>query len=189
MSENLEFCLWKTWWMILKLALYEIRKNQLSFSYKRVDTREEYEADLSSSIRIIISDYAMPRFDGMHALMLKKEQQSDVPFIHADGFHEWRNGVACMKAGLMIMLSKKYQALHMLLPPLGKAAIKKEKKLAEQELSPENYARNAVNNLPSSFTVLTTNVEWIHQWFRIGAFGFISEWGDWERDEEIFRKR
>jgi PAS domain S-box-containing protein len=191
MSENLRILFVEDMVNDFELALYEIRKNQLAFSYKRVDTREEYEADLQQfNPDIIISDYAMPRFDGMQALMLKKEHSPDVPFIMLTGSMNEETAVACMKAGADDYVIKEHirRLPHAITTALANAAIKKEKKLAEQELSRrELLLRNAVNNLPSSFTVYDDKcrIEYINDFGLVLSDLSVNE-AIGKRDEEIF---
>jgi CheY-like chemotaxis protein len=157
MSENLRILFVEDLVNDFELAVYEIRKNRHQFSYKRVDTQAEYEKSLRQfHPDIIVSDYAMPRFNGMLALLLKKETCPDIPFIMLTGSMNEETAVECMKAGADDYVIKEHikRLPHAIETALSNAVVRKQIKLAEQELTRrELLLRNAVNNLPSSFTV------------------------------------
>src|SRR5258708_17493831 len=48
---------------------------------------------------VVIADYVMPRFDGLEALALVKENGLDLPFIIVSGHITDNTAVAAMKAG------------------------------------------------------------------------------------------
>ena len=61
-----------------ELIIREISKSKISFTKSLVDKKEDYLKELHSfGPDIIISDYSLPQFDGMMALMLRNEK---VPF-------------------------------------------------------------------------------------------------------------
>src|SRR5579862_3638603 len=82
------------------LVVREIRKHYQRALYERVDTAEGLRAALDARTwDIIISDYAMPRFDGISALKLVRERGLDIPFILASGTVGEEVAVAAVKAG------------------------------------------------------------------------------------------
>src|SRR5688572_18298131 len=70
-----------------------------------VETRRIYtEADLKKVLEeqvwdVILSDYTMPQFTGLEALMICKERGLDVPFLIVSGVIDDARAVAAMKAG------------------------------------------------------------------------------------------
>ncbi len=83
-----------------QLAVRELWKGGIEFETLRAETGEavqealrEYRPDL------VISDYALPRFDGMRALELCREHDPLLPFIVLTGSMNEDTAVACMKAG------------------------------------------------------------------------------------------
>ncbi|HZY45378.1 MAG TPA: PAS domain S-box protein, partial [Anaerolineae bacterium] len=83
-----------------ELAARALRKEGLAFTSTRVETKaallkalEEFKPD------VIVSDYALPEFDGMQALKLSLERDAAVPFILFTGSLNEETAVACMKAG------------------------------------------------------------------------------------------
>ena len=62
------------------LAERELRKAGLAFESVRVDTREDFLAALEGAAPdIVISDYNLPDFDGMAALLLTQERAPAIP--------------------------------------------------------------------------------------------------------------
>ncbi len=83
-----------------ELAERQLRKSGLAFVSKRVETREDYLAALEEfDPGLILSDYSLPRFDGMTALLLAKEFKPGVPVIVITGSVNEETAVECMKAG------------------------------------------------------------------------------------------
>jgi PAS domain S-box-containing protein len=191
MIENLKILFVEDLVNDFELALYEIRKDHPHFSFRRVDTRPDYEKSLRDfHPDIIISDYAMPLFNGMLALTLKMDCCPDIPFIMLTGSMNEETAVECMKAGADDYVIKEHirRLPHAMEAALANAAVKKEKKLAEQELSRrELLLRNAVNNLPSSFTVYDDKgcIEYINDFGLILSDLSVNE-AIGKKEEEIF---
>lgn len=83
-----------------ELAERELRNSGLQFTSVRVDTKEGFLKALEEfQPHLVISDYAMPEFDGMQALKLSLEHDARIPFIILTGSMNEETAVACMKAG------------------------------------------------------------------------------------------
>ena len=68
--------------------------------FRCVETEDEFLAALETFVPdLILSDYSMPRFDGMTALTLAREHAPETPFIILTGSTNEETAVACMKAG------------------------------------------------------------------------------------------
>jgi CheY-like chemotaxis protein len=79
----------------------EIEKNGIAFKKLLVDNRKDFLEGLESfKPDIIISDYSLPQFDGMQALLLRNEIAPQTPFIVVTGSVNEEVAVECMKAGL-----------------------------------------------------------------------------------------
>lgn len=64
----------------------ELRKAGLDFVSRRIDTREDFEEQLSLlKPHIILSDYELPTFDGISALLIAQSHCPGVPFIFVTG--------------------------------------------------------------------------------------------------------
>ncbi|NQU43046.1 PAS domain S-box protein [bacterium] len=69
-----------------ELMQYELRRADLDFLAKTVETREEYlEAIQSFQPNLILADYNLPSFDGLEALAVLRQHSPDVPFIFVSG--------------------------------------------------------------------------------------------------------
>jgi len=110
-----------------ELAERELRNSGLQFTSVRVDTKEGFLKALEEfQPHLIISDYAMPEFDGMQALMLSLEHDAKLPFIVLTGSMNEETAVDCMKAGATDYVIKDHLAR---LPFAVREAL--EKKAAE----------------------------------------------------------
>jgi PAS domain S-box-containing protein len=68
--------------------------------WDRVETREDFLERLNASdYDLILSDYALPAFDGLTALSLHLERQADVPFILVSGTLGEEAAIASLTAG------------------------------------------------------------------------------------------
>src|SRR6266849_4975798 len=66
----------------VELALRALDQGGFDVSWERVDAEEDLKRALGSSKpQAILSDFSMPRFDGVDALRLAKELAPGVPFI------------------------------------------------------------------------------------------------------------
>ncbi len=120
-----------------EILWYELTRNGLHFEKKHVETRKDYVYELMSfRPDLIISDYALPQFDGMTALKLKNDLSPLTPFILVTGSVNEEIAVECMKAGANDYVLK--QNLSRLIPSIraamSKTEILLEKEAAEKEL-------------------------------------------------------
>ncbi len=89
-----------------ELVLRELRRAGFEPTWLRVQTKEDYCAKLGPHLQIILSDYAMPQFDGLSALKLLEERGLDIPFIIVSGTIGEETAVAAMKRGAVDYLLK-----------------------------------------------------------------------------------
>jgi PAS domain S-box-containing protein len=120
-----------------ELIWREIEKNKISFSKELVDKREtylEYLKDFEPDL--IISDYSLPQFDGMSALLLRNEHAPLVPFILVTGSVNEEVAVECMKAGAddYILKNNLFRLGPAIVNSISKAKLAKEKNAAVEEL-------------------------------------------------------
>src|ERR671914_706447 len=93
--------------MDAELVEYELERAGMPFVSRRVDSREGFLAELDAfHPDVILSDYTLPRFDGMAALSLARERAPDVPFLIVTGSVNEETAVGCMKAGATDYLLK-----------------------------------------------------------------------------------
>jgi len=174
-----------------ELALYEIKKVNHNVISKRVDSQDEYVVALHDfKPDIIISDYIMPQFNGMTALMMKKQLAPDIPFIMLTGSTNEETAVQCMKAGADDYVIKEHiKRLPLSVKnALDNSAVKKEIKKTQQELTRrELLLRNAVNNLPSTFTIYDSEgrIEYINNHGLILS-GLTAQYAVGKKEDEVF---
>ncbi len=89
-----------------ELVLWELRRAGFAPEWERVDTEEAFLARLRPDWDLILSDYAMPQFNGLRALDLLNERKLDVPFIIVSGSIGEDIAVGAMKRGAADYLMK-----------------------------------------------------------------------------------
>ena len=89
-----------------ELVLRELRRAGLEADWKQVDTEPAYLSSLHPGLDVILSDYAMPQFNGLRALALLKERGWDVPFILVSGTIGEEAAVTAIKEGAADYLLK-----------------------------------------------------------------------------------
>jgi two-component system, cell cycle sensor histidine kinase and response regulator CckA len=89
------------------LILRELRKGGFEPDYTIVDTKKDMEKALTAQTwDIIVSDYFLPRFNGLEALEIAKNYDPDIPFILVSGAIGEDLAVAAMKAGAQDYMMK-----------------------------------------------------------------------------------
>ncbi len=117
---------------------------------ERVETAEAMKAALKNyKWDIVISDYALPLFNGLDALEILKESGLDLPFILVSGTIGEDIAIEAMKSGASDYLVK--ENLKRLAPAVSReleeAENRRERKRAEEALkASEEYARNIIES-------------------------------------------
>jgi PAS domain S-box-containing protein len=127
-----------------ELACYELRKAEIDFTSILVDAEKQFRQALETfKPELIISDYAMPTFDGMRALKITRNQSTYIPFIILTGSINEETAVACMKAGADDYVIKENikRLPFSVIEVLRKVRTQKEKEQTEKQLieSEEKY--------------------------------------------------
>src|SRR5204862_3585803 len=81
------------------LLLDNLKQAGFEPDWQRVETEEDYVSQLANGADVIISDYSLPQFDGMHALRLLQERSLDIPFIVVTGSIGEERAIECMRQG------------------------------------------------------------------------------------------
>jgi signal transduction histidine kinase len=89
-----------------ELVLRELRRGGLDFEVLRVHDKESFIAALSHEPDLVLSDFALPQFDGLTALGLLKQRYPDVPFILVSGAIGEDIAVTAMREGASDYLLK-----------------------------------------------------------------------------------
>jgi diguanylate cyclase (GGDEF)-like protein/PAS domain S-box-containing protein len=83
-----------------EITLRELKRSGLQFEHRRVET----EADLARECNvfapdIILSDFALPQFDGLSALGIVRRMQPDIPFIFVSGTIGEETAIESLRGG------------------------------------------------------------------------------------------
>lgn len=120
-----------------ELIEHFLREAKLDFALTRVDSREAYVEHIEQQPPdMILSDYALPAFDGYAALAIAREKAPDVPFIFVTGTMGEEVAIETLKNGatdyvLKTRLGRLGPAVHR---ALRESAERRERKRAEDEL-------------------------------------------------------
>jgi two-component system, cell cycle sensor histidine kinase and response regulator CckA len=116
--------------MDAELVEYELERASVPFVARRVDSRDAFLQELEEfRPDLILSDYTLPRFDGMTALSLARERVPSIPFLIVTGSVNEETAVGCMKAGATDYLLKSNLAR---IGPAIEAALERERSHAEK---------------------------------------------------------
>ncbi len=84
----------------LELIIRELKKGNFNFDYKKVEHQDAFKQELSKNEPdLILSDYSMPEFTGLEALMITKFLKPHIPFIIVTGSLNEETAAECIKAG------------------------------------------------------------------------------------------
>ncbi|MFQ5921527.1 MAG: response regulator [Anaerolineales bacterium] len=81
-----------------ELMVLKLKHAGFEPDWTRVDTQEDYLANLDVFLDVVLADFVVPQFDGLTALKLLQEQGLDIPFIVVTGSFE-ELAIACMRQG------------------------------------------------------------------------------------------
>ncbi len=144
--------------MDAELVEYELERARIPFAARRVDTRESFLRELDEfDPDVILSDYTLPRFDGMAALSLARERVPSVPFLIVTGSVNEETAVGCMKAGATDYLLKSNLARigPAIEGALARVRARDEKARAEEALRrSEANLRAIFNNSLQAFVLI-----------------------------------
>jgi two-component system cell cycle sensor histidine kinase/response regulator CckA len=116
--------------MDAELVEYELERARIPFHAHRVDSQAAFLQELEQfRPDVILSDYTLPRFDGMTALSLARERVPSIPFLIVTGSVNEETAVGCMKAGATDYLLKSNLAR---IGPAIEAALERERAQAEK---------------------------------------------------------
>jgi two-component system sensor histidine kinase UhpB len=115
----------------------ELKRGGYEPVYQRVQTARDMAAQLKEQEwDIVISDYIMPKFNGLDAFGVLKDAGLDLPFILISGKIGEDTAVDAMRAGVhdYIMKDKLTRLVPAIQRELKEAVVRRERKLAEEAL-------------------------------------------------------
>jgi PAS domain S-box-containing protein len=89
-----------------ELILAELRNAGFDPEWHRVETEAGYVEKLYPGLDVILSDYSMPKFNGLRALALLNERGLEIPFIIVSGIIGEETAISAIKEGAVDYLLK-----------------------------------------------------------------------------------
>jgi diguanylate cyclase (GGDEF)-like protein/PAS domain S-box-containing protein len=152
-----------------ELAMRELKRAGLGCTGLRVDTEPEFLRALGEfQPHVILSDFSMPRFDGMAALAIAHEQRPEVPFIFVSGTLGEEYAIRALKSGATDYVLKSNLVR---LPPTVERAVQEAQTIEQQRsmqlalsLSEQRYKLAASTGDLWDWTLTTGEAYMSHQW-------------------------
>lgn len=140
-----------------ELVLEQLRQAGYEPEWQRVETEPDFIAAMRPELDLIISDYVMPQFSGLHALELVKARGLEVPFVIVSGTIGEDLATEAMRRGaadyfLKDRLVRLGQAVGNLLE-----ASRQQQQVREAEramVASAEFARDILNSLSAEVVVL-----------------------------------
>lgn len=147
----------------------ELKRAGLTCTGLRVDTEPEFERALDEyKPNIILSDFTMPRFDGMAALAIAHEKYPHIPFIFVSGTLGEEYAIRALKSGATDYVLKSNMVR---LPPTVERAFQDASAVQEQQrmqaalrLSEQRYKLAAATGDLWDWTLATGEAYISHLW-------------------------
>ena len=141
-----------------ELASARLSKAQIACEIKRVDTRDGFCTALNGSrFDVILSDFAIPDFDGLSALDIARKLSPDTPFIFFSGRLGEELAIETLKRGATDYVLK--QRLDRLAPAVERALAEAQERnnlrRAEEELRVQNSVTRTITDNATACLFMT----------------------------------
>ncbi|HEX9444894.1 MAG TPA: GAF domain-containing protein [Candidatus Binatia bacterium] len=126
-----------------ELMVYELERAGFDPAWKRVDTMEDYLAELEKRPDVILADHTLPTFNAPKALEILLGRGLDIPFIVVTGSISEEVAVESIKMGAADYILKGHMTR------LGEAVVRslREKRLREEKQRAEDALRKRYREL------------------------------------------
>jgi diguanylate cyclase (GGDEF)-like protein len=173
------------------LVARELKRAGIVVDTRRVDREVDFRRELGEFLpHVILSDFNMPQFDGMHALVIARETVPDIPFIFVSGTLGEDYAIRALKNGATDYVLKSNLVR---LPPaveraVSEAAARAQRKRGERLLALEHTvvrqiadAENAPQGLKAVMRSICESEGWdLGRYFRVdekaGLLRFEESW-------------
>ena len=125
----------------VELLKRQLNKSALIFIPEVVQTRETFENALNEFIPdIILSDYALPSFDGVTAFHIKLQKYPHIPFIIISGTIGEENAVELIKMGVTdyVLKDKIFSVIPKIVRALKETDEQIKKRIADEQIKVQN---------------------------------------------------
>ncbi|MDY7230282.1 response regulator [Hyalangium rubrum] len=156
-----------------ELLLRELRRCGYELSHTRVETPEELRQALCSNTwDVIITDYALPGFDGLAAFAQVKQRGLDVPFLIVSGKIGEDVAVAAMRAGVhdFVLKDKLGRLGPAVTRELREASLRAERRKMQEQLMLSDrlaslglLAASVAHEINNPLTSLMMNLDFTQQ--------------------------
>jgi diguanylate cyclase (GGDEF)-like protein/PAS domain S-box-containing protein len=151
-----------------ELIRAQLTDDGVEAAYKTVTTEIEFRAALVDfAPQLILSDFSLPGFDGLSALVIARAEAPDVPFIFVSGTIGEERAIEALKRGAVDYVLK--DNLRRLVPAI-RGAVRQAEAARARDLA-EQMLRRSESRLQA---IIDTSGDWIWECDREGRFTFSS---------------
>jgi len=135
-----------------EIAFRELKRAGLEFEFRRVETEKDLRRECDDFVPdIVLSDFAMPHFDGLSALRVVRGMRPDLPFIFVSGTIGEETAIESLRGGatdyvLKTNLSRLPSAVRRAVKEAGERSALRAAE--ERVLRSERTFRSFMENLP-----------------------------------------
>jgi signal transduction histidine kinase len=149
-----------------ELVVEQLKAGDISARVRRVETAPAFVAALSEAPDLILSDFALPGYDGMAALSAAKEHCPDVPFIFVSGAIGEERAIDILQRGATdyVLKNRLARLPSAVVRALGLAEERRRRQRAEAErdrlLESERLARataESANRMKDEFLAVASH--------------------------------
>jgi signal transduction histidine kinase len=119
-----------------ELIHHEFLDKLPSCELRVVSNREDYVSELSGRPDLILSDFNMPRFNGLEALRIAREVAPEIPFIFLSGTIGEERAIEALRAGASdyVIKDRPRRLVPAIQRALNDARLARERRAAEEQM-------------------------------------------------------